>query len=201
MDENKPNESTEEKPKKPTKQNVLDKAQIKDDQGLMFCWTDLVENSNLVYQNKTMPVAKLVAHVKSLCLLPADMNIADVRKKEIVLGNLLASLSTEMALTGIAKDILTEHKKDYLSEAKDKRKTQAVIEAELVRSNEEYKMARNIWLSADINHRLLKSLYTMITDTLDRVKQISITLTAEMKMDPYGNNQGGNAPSSNRNKI
>lgn len=159
----------------------------KDDEGLVQAWAIINDQSKVMWDGKPKNITDAVKWIRSQCQLPADMTTADIRAKELQLGNILTMISVQLSLGAHERDAIAERKKDFLALAKDRRKTQAIIEAELVQFNEEYRYIRGIWLSAELNYKFWDRMHDMVTYTLDRLKQVSITLSVEARVDPLMN--------------
>ena len=71
----------------------------------------------------------------------------------------------------------------YLARVADRRKSKDVIEAELLATSAEFAKVRGIWLSSYLNVKFWESMHDLVSETLDRLKQVSITLAAEAKID------------------
>lgn len=172
--------------------------EIKDDDGLDGCWKDIVSGSTVMHDGKKYGLIKMVKHIRGKTQLPEDMNLATVRSKEIELGNLLQIITTELALARHGRNLFAEQKKDYMATAKDRRKSQAMIESELAQFNEEFRYVRGIWMSADLNYQFWDAMHSLVVSTLDRLKQISITLSTESRMDQYMNQ---NVPTKRGDRV
>lgn len=168
------------------------KTQTKDDQGMGETWKDLVLEGQVMITGKTKAMGEVMKWIRSKCKLPQDMNSSDVRAKELDLGNLLQIVSQELAAASYHRDLMAERKKDYLAYAKDRKKSTAVIESELSKYNEEYKYVRGMWMSGELNYKFWKNMHEMITETLDRLKHVGITLASEARVDQFLNQDVSN---------
>lgn len=170
------------------KQIISDMAtSMKDDEGLATTWQDLVLEGKVMFRGKARDFAAVAKDIRQKVQLPPDMTTQQCRVKELELGNLLQIVSTELTAADYARQMFAERKQDFLADAKDRRKTKQVLEAELAKFNEEYRYVRGMWLSSDLNYKFWKAMHSMISETLDRIKQASITLATEAKVDAFMN--------------
>lgn len=160
---------------------------VKDDDGLADCWDDLAGNAEVVRNGKKVSMEQIAKTIKSACEIKQDINLQELRIMESKLGRVMCEISLELTLAATARDTINERKKDYLAEAKDRRKSQAVIESELVKINPEFKMIRNIALSTELTYKFWRAMHEMVSITFDRLKQISISLAAEARVDRFMN--------------
>lgn len=160
---------------------------VKDDDGLVDCWDDLAGKAEIVRNGKKVAMEQIAKTIKSACEIKEDINLQELRAMESKLGRVMCEISLELTLAGTARETINERKKDYLAEAKDRRKSQAVIESELVKINPEFKMIRGIALSTELTYKFWKAMHEMVSITFDRLKQISISLAAEARIDRFMN--------------
>lgn len=161
--------------------------ELKDDDGLATTWQDLVEKGKVMFRGKKMELADVARRIREKVKLPPDITTQQCRAMELELGNLLQVVSTELTMADYSRQMFAERKQDFLASAADRRKTKQVLEAELAMYNEEYRYVRGMWLSSDLNFKFWQSMHSMITETLSRIKQASITLATEAKVDAFMN--------------
>lgn len=165
--------------------DVLDELidNIKDDDGFDTVWESIVNDASIIRNGKRKSMEEVAKVIRNECEIQEDITLQGLRSKETMLGRIMTAIIFELNKASVARDTLNERKKDYLADAKDRRKSQAVIESELVKINPEFKMIRNITMSSDLNYKFWKSMYDMVNMTFDRLKQIGISLTAEARLD------------------
>jgi hypothetical protein len=183
-----PAQKTIAAPTKPTRaetvKGILDrvKNEIKDDDAFLDAWKEVVVDSKVMYKGKQRLMGDVVTHIMSILALPNDLNVLDVRRKEIEIGNLLQDITTQLAFAEAGSKMFGEKKKDLLARGKNQKASRDLIEAQLAGSDDEFRMTRGIWMSAEMNHKFWVTMRTCCTDTLDRLSQIYNTLAAESRI-------------------
>jgi hypothetical protein len=167
-----------------TVRGILDrvKTEVKDDEAFLDAWKDVVGNTLVMYRGKQMLMSDVITHITSKLNLPSDPTILDVRSKEVEIGNLLQEITTQLAFAEAGTKMFGERKKDLLARGKNQKASRDLIEAQLASSDDEFRMTRGVWLSAELNFRFWLTMRQLCTDTLDRLQQIYNTLAAEARV-------------------
>lgn len=153
----------------------------KDDSALAETWHAVVLESSMMWKGKPAPVQTVVNYFHSRLAIPIDPTIMDCAKREASIGNLLMEVDFEVAVAEQAARNWTSHRKKFLARGKDRRKAQAVLEAELIDKDLEFRTVAAAQVSAENNYHLWKQIRCTCLDALDRLRQISIAITADMK--------------------
>lgn len=159
------------------------KTALRDDVGYGLTWSDVVLESAIMFGDKPRKLVDLVRWFHDKCKLAADMSLAGVRAKELQLGNALQMITSALTCARQHEIQMAAQKLTYLARVADRRKSKDVIEAELLATNAEFAKVRGIWLSSYLNVKFWESMHDLVSETLDRLKQVSITLAAEAKID------------------
>jgi len=176
-------------PVKPTRselvKQILDKVQneIKDDQCFLDSWKDVVTDTAIMFRGKQLPMSDVIPYIMNKLEIPTDPNILDVRRMEVVIGNLLQEVTTQVLYAEAATKMFGERKKDLLSRGKNQKASRDLIEAALAGTDDEFRLTRGVWMSAELNHKFWITIRTLCTDTLDRLQQIYNTLAAESRIN------------------
>jgi hypothetical protein len=160
-------------------QDIITKT--KGDDGFVETWHDIVANGFVVFGGKKKTIDEVTKWVHSKVTIPMDPSIMDIAGCEQRIGTVLLQVDSELAHAEYGERWWAQEKKKYLARAKDKRKSRDVIEAELMDSNADFCTVSACHLSADSSYKFWKNMRTTCLDALDRLRQISIALTAEMK--------------------
>ena len=163
---------------------ILDRVrdEVKDDEAFLDAWKDVITNTKVMFRGKQLPMGDVIANIMSKLELPKDMTVLDVRRLEIQIGNLLQEITMQLAFAEAGTKMFGERKKDLLSRGKNQKASKDLIEAQLSVGDDEFRMTRGIWLSAEMNYRFWIQMRTICTDTLDRLQQIYNTLAAEARI-------------------
>jgi hypothetical protein len=173
---------------KPTRPELVKKIldtvrdEIKDDQVFLEAWGGVVTSTIIMFRGKQLPMSDVIPYIMNKLELPTDPNILDVRRLEVTIGNLLQEVTTQVIYAEAATKMFGERKKDLLSRGKNQKASRDLIEAALAGTDDEFRLTRGVWMSAELNHKFWVTIRTLCTDTLDRLQQIYNTLAAESRI-------------------
>lgn len=170
-----------------TVQGILDRVKndIKDDAAFVDAWKDVIEDTRVMFRGKQKPMGDIISYITGILQLPPDMTVVTVRSKEISVGNLMIEITSQLAFAEAGTKMFGERKKDLLARGKNQKASRDLIEAQLASGDDEFRMTRGIWMSADMNYQFWKTMRGLCSDTLDRLSQIYNTLAAEAKINSY----------------
>ena len=146
-------------------------------------WSQLVDDGSIMFQGKPKSITELLVYFKSEVQIPTGPDISTVRSTEVKLARLLSMVSVERAKASYALGALENQKSKIVGKnikAADRR-SQSSIEAYLVANNPEFSILKELIVDCRANNDFWNEIYNMIMRAADRLKQISITLTAELK--------------------
>ena len=157
--------------------------EVKDDAAFVDAWKEVVADTKVMFRGKQRIMGDIISLIMSTLEIPTDPNTMDVRRKQVEIGNLLQEITTQLAFAEVGVKMFGERKKDLLARGKNQKASKDLIEAQLAQGDDEFRMTRGIWLSAELNHKFWVTMRTCCTDTLDRLEQIYYTLAAESRIN------------------
>jgi len=159
-------------------------------------WHEITEYVTMNFRGKKRSFNEIVIYVRKICTISEFADIVSVRDKEEKIGNLIADIYIQKSKAQYAYGKLEAQRFARLGkfvEVKDRRST-TLIEARMAAHDEAYQAI--LALSSDCKSTLdfWHDMYNICLRTTDRLKQISMALMAEMKLEP--SDQGGRRVSS-----
>ena len=149
-------------------------------------WHEITEHVTMNFRGKRQTFNEIVIYVRGICSIGEYPDLLAVRNKEEKIGNLIADIYIQKSKAQYAYGKLEAQRFARLGkfvEIKDRRST-ALIEARMSAHDEPYQAI--LALTSDCKSTLdfWHDMYNICLRTADRLKQISMALMAEMKLEP-----------------
>jgi len=149
-------------------------------------WHEITEYVTMNFRGKKQTFNEIVIYVHKVCEIGEYPGLVEVRNKEEKIGNLIADIYIQKSKAQYAYGKLEGQRFARLGkfvEVKDRRST-ALIEARMAAHDEPYQAI--LALTSDCKSTLdfWHDMYNICLRTTDRLKQISMALMAEMKLEP-----------------
>lgn len=162
-----------------------------DDESFSQSWDILIKSAGVMHNGKLANMNEIMNLVKTKVNIPQNCHdISVIRAKEIEIGNLMSAIMMEKTRAEYAFSLFNDQKQQMVGAhigrfSASKKPSQIAAEGELASNNDEFKVVRNLFNSARANKEFWSNMYEICAKSIDCLKQISITVTSEMKnLDP-----------------
>jgi len=160
-------------------------------QGQNQAWHEITEYVTMNFRGKKQSFNDIVIYVRRVCEIGEFPDLVKVRDREEKIGNLIADIYIQKSKAQYAYGKLEAQRFARLGkfvEVKDRRST-ALIEARMAAHDEPYQAILQLTSDCKSTLDFWHDMYNICLRTADRLKQISMALMAEMKLEP--SEQGG----------
>lgn len=156
-------------------------------------WHAITDHVTMNFRGKRMTFNDIVRHVHKVCQIGEYTDLIGVRHKEERIGNLISDIYIQKAKASYAYGKLEGQRVARLGKfvsSKDRRSS-AMVEAYMAANDEQY--AAILELQSDCKSTLdfWHDMYNICLRSTDRLKQISMAIMAEMKLEPSENGGRG----------
>ena len=194
------NESSDQVTAKPKSQQQVEEPVVPDEvvadpvetaQAQNSAWHEITEHVTMNFRGKRQSFNDIVIYVRKVCDIGEYPDLIAVRNKEEKIGNLIADIYIQKSKAQYAYGKLEAQRFARLGkfvEVKDRRST-ALIEARMAAHDEPYQAILQLTSDCKSTLDFWHDMYNICLRTADRLKQISMALMAEMKLEP--SEQGG----------
>lgn len=154
-------------------------------------WQKISSEAVIKFGGKHMGFNEICAYVKSTCSIPTFPNLDHIKSLEEKIGNLISEIYIEKARANFALIKLDNQRMRRLgSFVSDKgQKSISAIEARLSATDKAFQSIAALLIDCKATYEFWTDMYNICLRATDRLKQISMALMAEMKLDP--SNTGG----------
>jgi hypothetical protein len=180
-----------EEPATTPEEVVADPVQVAQAQN--SAWHEITEHVVMNFRGKKQTFNEIVIYVRRVCDIGEYPGLVEVRNKEEKIGNLIADIYIQKSKAQYAYGKLEGQRISRLGkfvEVKDRRST-ALIEARMAAHDEPYKAILGLISDCKSTLDFWHDMYNICLRTADRLKQISMALMAEMKLEPSENGGRG----------
>ena len=149
-------------------------------------WHDITEHVHMNFRGQRQSFNDVVVYVRRTCDIGSYPDLIAVRGKEEKIGNLIADIYIQKAKAQYAFGKLEGQRMARLGkfvEAKDRRST-ILVEARMSAHDEPYQAIMSLHSDCKSTLDFWHDMYNICLRTTDRLKQISMALMAEMKLEP-----------------
>lgn len=149
-------------------------------------WESIARDGTVKFNGKITSISDMMKHVASICELPTDMPLLLVRRHEVKIGNLMSQIYVEKSKAHWAMSALEHRKARIIGSSTNGKSVRSMssLEAHLTANDEDYQALMSMMTDCRQVLNLWNDMYQMCLRTADRLKQISMALMAEMKLDP-----------------
>lgn len=154
-------------------------------------WHEITEHVTMNFRGKRQSFNDIVRYVHRTCEIGEYPDLVGVRNREEKIGNLIADIYIQKAKAQYAYGKLEGQRLARLGkfvEIKDRRST-VLMEARMSAHDEPYQAILQLTSDCKSTLDFWHDMYNICLRTADRLKQISMALMAEMKLEP--SEQGG----------
>ena len=154
-------------------------------------WHEITEYVTMNFRGKRMTFNDIVVYVHKTCQILTYTDLIGIRHKEEKIGNLISDIYIQKSKAQYAYGKLEGQRIARLGkfiDAKDRRST-TLIEARMAAHDESYQAILTLTSDCKSTLDFWHDMYNICLRATDRLKQISMALMAEMKLEP--SEQGG----------
>jgi len=149
-------------------------------------WHVITDHVTMNFRGKRMSFNDIVKHVHHVCEIGEYPDLVAVRNKEEKIGNLISDIYIQKSKAQYAFGKLEGQRLACLGsfiEARDRRSMSA-IEARLSATDDTYKAILELQSDCKSTLDFWHDMYNICLRITDRLRQISMALMAEMKLEP-----------------
>lgn len=166
---------------------------IKVAQAQNSAWHEITEHVTMNFRGGRWSFNDIVIHVHKVCEIGEYPDLIGVRDREEKIGNLIADIYIQKSKAQYAYGKLEGQRLARLGkfvEVKDRRST-VLMEARMAAHDEPYQAILKLVSDCKSTLDFWHDMYNICLRTADRLKQISMALMAEMKLEPSDNGGKG----------
>lgn len=168
---------------------------IKDTSDTMNDWHLINKDATIRWNGVVTDINSISAYVKKTCLIPQDAGLSQIRALETTIGNLIAMIYIEKSMSSYALGALEAQRLKQVGRGMDAkgRRSISATEAYMAAHDDEYQTLQKLITNCKLSNDFLNDMYNICLRSVDRLKQISMSLMAEMKIEPSDSGGRGQA--------
>jgi len=154
-------------------------------------WESIPAEATIKFRGKNCLLSEVTTYVTAICEIPQYPDLVHIRKMEEKIGNLISEIYVERSRANFAYGKLEAQRITRLGKcvADKDRRSMSAIEARLTANDDPYKAVMALVVDCKSALDFWHDMYNICLRSTDRLKQISMALMAEMKLEP--SDQGG----------